>query len=225
MKAISASVWEREGRQHALSKRGFAVMLAFWTALGIGSSAAAAWVSRGWHLSIWGFLGLFIIALAGTIIAIKSDYPPFSLLGYAMVTVPFGLMVGPVVALYTAASVAKVFGITSAMVVVLGLVGAFHPGSLEHWGVFLFGGLVVLLLGMIGVPIAAAFGVPVGGALTWLDWIGVALFSGYVIYDFNRAMHVERTHDNAIDCALAIYLDFANIFIRLLSLTGERSSD
>ncbi len=35
-------------------------------------------------------------------------------------------------------------------------------------------------------------------------------------------MRVERTHDNAIDCAVAVYLDFANLFIRLLSLFGAR---
>lgn len=28
-------------------------------------------------------------------------------------------------------------------------------------------------------------------------------------------MRVSRTHDNAIDCALAIYLDIVNLFIRL----------
>lgn len=220
---LSASVWDRQSGGHAMSKNLFAFLVSFWTAAGIASSAVAAGMTAAWQP---GLLEILLVGLAipivGIIIAMKSDNPVFSLLGYAMVTIPFGAVAGPVVALYTAASVAKVFMITTAIVVVLGVAGAIYPKSLEGWGVWLFGGLLILIFGQFGVMIAAAFGVNVGGAMTWLDWAGVVLFSGYVIYDLNRAMRVERTHDNAIDCAVAVYLDFANLFLRLLSLLGQR---
>jgi FtsH-binding integral membrane protein len=38
-------------------------------------------------------------------------------------------------------------------------------------------------------------------------------------------MRVPFTADNAIDCALAVYLDFINIFIRLLELSGTKKSN
>lgn len=220
--SLSSSIWDRTSGSHAMSKNLFAFLVSFWTAVGIGSSAVAASLTMTWQLSIWAYLGLAIIPFVGILIAMKSDNPVVSLVGYAMVTIPFGMITGPLVALYTAASVAKVFMITTGMVVVLGVIGAVYPKSLESWGIWLFGGLLVLIFGQFGVMIAAAFGVNVGGAMTVFDWIGVVLFSAYVIYDLNRAMRVERTHDNAIDCAVAVYLDFANLFIRLLSLLGNR---
>jgi FtsH-binding integral membrane protein len=73
--------------------------------------------------------------------------------------------------------------------------------------------------------ILGAFGVNIGGAMTVLDWIGVVLFSAYVIFDMNRAMRLPRTLDNSIDAAVAVYLDFANLFVRLLSLLGQRRDD
>lgn len=222
MKGLSSSVWDREGDTHTLSQRTFVVMLTLWTVLGLGASAVAAWYSQSWHIGWPGAIAVLVVAIAGVFIALGSDQPPISLLGYAMVAIPFGLLLGPVVALYTAVSVAKVLGLTTGLVVILGTIGAIWPTSLEHWGIWLLGALVLLILGTVGLSIAAACGVPVGPAMTWLDWLGVALFSGYVVFDLNRAMRVERTHDNAIDCALAVYLDFVNLFIRLLSLFGQR---
>jgi hypothetical protein len=171
------------------------------------------------------YIGTLIVAIAGIFIALKFDVPILSLIGYMMVCIPFGYITGPAVALYTSASVVKVLMITTAIVVILGTVGAVIPDSLESWGSYLFGGLLILILGTFLVPIAGVFGIPIKGALTFFDWVGVVLFSGYVIFDLNRAMRVERTHDNAIDCALSVYLDFINLFLRLLSLMGEAKSN
>jgi len=41
-----------------------------------------------------------------------------------------------------------------------------------------------------------------------------------VIYDLNRAMRLQRTMNNAIDVSVQVFLDFINIFIRILSLMG-----
>nr|MCR5618576.1 Bax inhibitor-1 family protein [Lachnospiraceae bacterium] len=56
-------------------------------------------------------------------------------------------------------------------------------------------------------------------------WIGAALFSGYIGYDFWRAQQFPKTLDNAVDCAVDIYLDIINLFLRILRiLAGSRSS-
>ncbi len=60
----------------------------------------------------------------------------------------------------------------------------------EHWGIWLFGALLALLLGLLITPIAGAFDVRVQGAMRLWDWLAVALFSGYAVYDLNRAMRV-----------------------------------
>ncbi|MBI3577125.1 US12 family protein [Candidatus Gottesmanbacteria bacterium] len=208
-----------------MSKNLFAFATSAWTALGIAATMAGAAVSEKWELNLVFLLGVLVAGIAGVIIALKSDVPIVSLFGYMLVAIPFGLMLGPVVALYTMASVVRVFFVTTGMVVALGIVGAVIPDSLEGLGSWLFGGLVALLIGLLIVPIAGMFGVPIKEAMTILDWVGVVLFSGYVVYDWNRAMRVPFTLDNSIDCALAVYLDWINLFIRLLELTGTKKSD
>jgi len=221
--SLSASVWERTASgSEGMSKRAFASLLTFWTAFGIATSAAGAYISYGWPMSWWLLIGALVLSIAGTLIALRSDNPLVSFIGFMMVTIPFGLMLGPAVALYTTASVFKILLITTGMVVGLGIIGAVYPKSLESWGAWLFGALLVVLLGMIVTAFAGAFGAQIGGAMKLIDWICVALFSAYVIYDLNRAMRIERTHDNAIDCAMAVYLDFINLFIHLLSLGGTK---
>lgn len=200
-------------------------LVCFWTAFGIGSSAIAASLNQAWEFHWVIFLSLFVLSLIGTSVAMASDKPILSLIGYMMVTIPFGLMAGPIIATYTAASISKIFLVTTAMVVVLGIIGAIIPDSLESWASWLFGGLIVLLIGQFIIPFAGLFGLPIESALNIWDWVGIFLFGGYVIYDLNRAARLPYTVDNAIDSALAVYLDFANIFIRLLSLFGDKKGD
>ena len=216
------AVWERQGGGDTISTRAYATLICFWTALGIGASAVAATISLHWAFSWMLVILPFIASIVGTIIALKSDNPVVSLFGYALVVIPFGLMLGPVVNLYTVASVAKVLFITTGMVVGLGVVGAVYPKSLESWGSWLMGALLVLILGSCATMIAGAFGVNIRGAMTVWDWVGVAVFSALVIFDLNRAMRLPKTVDNSVDSALAIYLDFVNIFIRLLSIMGKK---
>lgn len=222
--SLSESVWERTGNG-TMSKNLFAFLVTAYTAIGIGASAIFAYHSQQAELNWLYIIGTLVVAIAGVTLALNTDIPLLSFIGYMMVCIPFGYITGPVVALYTSASIFKVLLITTSIVIILGLVGVFIPESLESWGSYLFAGLLVLLLGIFIIPIASAFGIPIQGALTWMDWLGVLLFCGYVVYDMNRAMRVERTHDNAIDCALAVYLDFANIFVRLLQLTGVKKSN
>jgi len=230
---FSSGIWERRNERatsHPMSKNLYAFAVSGLTFLGIVASFGAAQITHsitfqsGWDLAVF-LIPIFLVAIGGVVIAVKSNNPAVSLLGYAMVAIPFGLMLGPVVAQYTTASVVKVFFITTIIVAVLGVVGAVIPDNLQGFGSWLMVALLVLLLGYFVVPIAAFIGFNVGGALTILDWIGVIIFSGMVVFDWNRAMRLPRTLDNAVDSALAVYLDWFNIFIRLLSLLGERDSN
>ena len=218
---MNSSVWERSGFG-TMSKNLFVFATCFFTALGVGATMFASLVSQTWGLNIPFLLAVLVIGIIGVVIAIKSDNPIISLTGYMMVAIPFGLMLGPIVAMYTEASVARVFFVTTAMVVALGIVGAVIPDSLEGLGSYLFAGLIALLVGYFIIPIAGIFGLPIQQALNIWDGIGILIFAGYVVYDLNRAMRIPYTLDNAIDSALAIYLDWVNIFIRLLELTGKK---
>ena len=52
-------------------------------------------------------------------------------------------------------------------------------------------------------------------------WIAAGLFSIYLGYDVYRSQQFPKTLDNALDSALDIYLDAANLFIRILSVLAR----
>ncbi len=217
----AVSVWNRQSYfKEKMSQRAFVAVFSLWIAVGIALSAFGAVVSYAWQPSWPMLLGLFAVTIAGIFIGLKGEHIAWSVIGYLMIVIPFGLMTGPIVAMYTPASVFKVLTVTAGMVVGLGIVGTSYPRSLEHWGIWLLGALLVLILGSVVTIFAGAVGVQVQGAMRLWDWVAVALFSGFVVYDMNRAVRIERNHKNAIDIALAVYLDFAILFVHLLSIMG-----
>lgn len=235
---MDAEIWDRYGYS-TMSRRLFVVIMVGLVAFGIVTSAVASSFSIDWSfdqpISVLGFsvdggiqflafvLAVLVVSLAGVFVAQANDSSAISLVGYLMVTIPFGLLLGPVIGMYTEASVLRVLIVTTLVVVGLGAIGAIYPKSLESWGSFLVGALLVLLFGMfLAVPVGRMFGIPDSDALNFMDWVGILIFSGLIIFDMNRAMRVPATLDNAVDCAVAVYLDFINIFIRLLSLMGNK---
>ena len=57
---------------------------------------------------------------------------------------------------------------------------------------------------------------------TWQDWVVIAIFCGFIGYDFYNAANDEPTVDNAIIYACDIFLDIVNVFLRILNIAGER---
>ena len=60
-----------------------------------------------------------------------------------------------------------------------------------------------------------------------LDWVILIVFFGTTMYDINKikmlstdeSLNQDKIH---IYCAMQLYLDFINIFIRMLSIFGKR---
>jgi len=240
---LGGAVWNRTG-SNEVSRNLFMLTMGACTVFGLLITAALAYYSTGWmhyippasesakgtfqwvgpmpYLIFW--LLVLSSSLAGVFISLGSEKPHVSLFGYMLVAAPFGLLLGPYVSMYENVSVVKVIFVTGGVTAVLSLIGTIIPDSLEGFGGWLFGGLCILLLGSFGIPLAGWLipGFPIKEAMTMMDWFGVIIFSGYIIFDMNRAMRVPATIDNAVDCALALYLDVINLFIRLLAIMGKK---
>lgn len=87
----------------------------------------------------------------------------------------------------------------------------------------------MLIMGLIGILVASLINVFI--ASTALDWIityaGIAIFLALTAYDIQKikkiSMSGEAVHSNlAIVMALEIYLDFINIFLRMLRVLNKR---
>jgi FtsH-binding integral membrane protein len=136
-----------------------------------------------------------------------------------------GVTLAVVLLAYTGASVAGTFFVTAGMFGSVSLYGAVTKRDLSSWGSFLF-------MGLIGVVIASVVNIFLkSDALGWvMAMAGVVVFTGLAAYDTNKLRTMARMgfgdesaeRKGAIIGALALYLDFINLFLMLLRLFGRR---
>lgn len=165
------------------------------------------------------FLLLYIVcAFSGTMIASKSRNPAISFLGYNLVVVPFGLVISTLVWEYGGLDsqiVRDAFVYT--LVITLGMLGLemMFPNFFDKLGTALLGCLIALIICEFVLLLMRV-------QQSVLDWVAAGMFSLYIAYDIHRSQQFPKTVDNAVDCALDIYLDIANLFIRLLRIFGKK---
>ncbi len=111
---------------------------------------------------------------------------------------------------------ALVFAVFIGTVVVfisLGIIGIMMK-DLSAFGSYLFGALIVLLvfsLIFIFVQVSNTIMIVLAG-------LTVLVFALYTIYDFNQIKHNYVSEDATVSMALNLYLDFVNIFLRILEI-------
>ena len=140
--------------------------------------------------------------------------------GYSALT---GVTMSLVLLAYTSESVASTFAISAGMFGAMAVYGTVTSRSLAGWGQFLF-------MGLIGVVLASIVGMfwQNDGFQFVLGFIGVIVFTGLTAYDAQRlkamalALPAGGTGAYAVVGALTLYLDFINLFLMLLRLTGDR---
>ena len=173
------------------------------------------------YISPLAFLVLyFISAFAGTMISARSNNPLISFLGYNMVVVPIGLVISMTVEMYSSMSpdvVFQAFVLTACVTGGMAFVGIYNPELCSQLGGILFGCLFGLLIANVVIWI---FGIHTMAN----SWFGMFLFSMYIAYDVYRSQQFPPTINNAIGCALDIYLDIANLFLDILRILGNKNS-
>lgn len=90
-------------------------------------------------------------------------------------------------------------------------------------GGFLFVGLMVAIIAMVGMFVAGLFGVAVSGFSLAMSAFIVLLMSGFILYDTSRIIHGGET--NYLMATTALYLDIYNLFTSLLHLLGAMNDD
>ncbi len=166
----------------------------------------------GFLISLIGFVGLFMLTAwlrnsAWGILAV------FALTGF------MGLTLGPVLNAYIHAFsnghqlIMMAFGSTA--VIFFGLSGyaLTTKKDFSFMGAFLFAGLIVALLAMVG---AWLFSLP--GLALAVSAIMVLLMAGYILYDTSNIVHGHET--NYIMATVALYVDIYVLFSHLLALFG-----
>jgi FtsH-binding integral membrane protein len=194
---------------------------------GIVAYAAAA---SGFYQSIAGTGLIWIVMLAplGFVLVLGFGIERMSA-GTAAVlfwiyAAVMGLSLGGIFLVYTGTSIARVFFITAATYGAMSLYGYTTRSDLSRFGSF-------LMMGLIGIVIASLVNIFVGSNTLQfvISIIGVIVFVGLTAYDTQRIKEMYLSSDTAeiagkkaVLGALALYLDFINLFMMLLQLFGQR---
>jgi uncharacterized protein len=138
-----------------------------------------------------------------------------------------GLSLASVFLMFTGASIARVFFITAGTFAAMSLYGYTTKRDLSKMGSF-------LIMGLIGIILASLVNLFIqSSALHFaISVIGVIVFVGLTAYDTQRIkeMYIESDDGGtltkkAVYGALALYLDFINLFTLLLQFIGVRKDE
>jgi hypothetical protein len=194
---------------------------------GIVAYAAAA---SGFYQAIAGTPLLWIVMLAplGFVLVLSFGIERMSaataIVLFWIYAAVMGLSLGGIFLVFTGTSIARVFFITAATFGAMSLYGFTTRSDLQGFGSF-------LLMGLIGIVIASLVNIFLeSSALQFaISIIGVIVFVGLTAYDTQRIkqMYLESDSEElagkkAVLGALALYLDFINLFMLLLQLFGQR---
>lgn len=150
--------------------------------------------------------------------------PATAQLVFWLYSAAMGLSLSAIFLVFTGASIAKVFFITSAMFAGASLWGYTTKADLTKMGAF-------FMMGLIGVIIATLVNLFLqSSALDFaISFLCVIIFTALTAYDTQniKEMYAESHGSDAnsrmaLMGALSLYLNFINIFMSLLNLLGER---
>ena len=135
-----------------------------------------------------------------------------------------GVTLSVIFAVFNLSSIISLFVVSALIYGVLGLIGYKTNKDLSSWrtylSVFLIAGIVLSIINLFMKNSAFEL---------FLDWAILILFFGITIYDINKIKLLEQdtslvSEKLHIYCAMQLYLDFINIFLRILSIFGKRRS-
>ncbi len=204
----------------------------FWMFLGILGSAIVAWYTYSsglfLQLAMKGTFGIVLIIELVVVLLFKylfKKLPPVVVgILYFIYSMVNGITLSAIFYLYELNSIIYLFGISALIFAALAFIGYKTEANLTSWRpyitVFLIAGIVMSLVNIFLKN--SMFDLII-------DWFILALFCGVTIYDLNKVKMLESEIEAGdekihIYCAMQLYLDFVNIFIRILSIFGKRKN-
>lgn len=202
-----------------------------WMFLGLLGSGIVAWYtySSGLFINIimdGSYTMLLIIELVAVLLFsfLFRKLPPVVVgILYFVYSMINGVTLAVVFVSFELYSVIYLFAISALVFGILSIIGYKTNKNLTSWGpyitVFLIAGILLSLLNIF-IFKNSMFDLAI-------DWFVLILFCGVTIYDINKVkllqsepnINQEKIH---IYCAMQLYLDFINIFLRILSIFGKR---
>lgn len=198
--------------------------------LGLIATGLSAYYTykSGLYISILSGVSYAVVAIIEVAIVLIFSWM-FRKLSPLAVTVLFylyafinGVTLSVIFAVFDMSTIFYAFFATSLLFGGLALYGYATKKDMTKFGSIL---MVTLIVGLV-VSIINLF---IGNTLVdiFLDWVMLFVFCGLTIYDMNKIKNMSQEIEYGSEKlyvygAMELYLDFINIFIRLLSIMGRR---
>ncbi len=169
------------------------------------------------------YIGLIILELVVVIflsMKIRDLSPTAAKLSFIVYSLINGMTLAFIFILYQLTSVALIFGLTALIFGVFSIIGFVTNIDLTKIG-------SIAIMGLFGIIIASIINMFLRntGLDLVLSIVGILVFIVLIAYDTQKIKRISSyipNEDNAaVYGALTLYLDFINIFLRLLRLFGK----
>lgn len=213
-----------------------------WMAIALALTAAVAWYMYDSWLWVdlalaFGGYGSFILLIAQLVLVVvissmlqKLSFPVMLALFFAYSALT-GINLSVIFVAYTFSSIALAFVCSALLFVNMGIIGYVTKRDLSRFG-------NILLAGLITLAVTTFINIFLGleGLEMIMNYVGVLLFMGLTAYDMQKVKaHYYAVSDGSeegavladklsIYCALELYLDFINMFLRILRILGRSNS-
>lgn len=164
-----------------------------------------------WALIIAEFILVFI--LSARVFKMKESTASVMFLLYSFVS---GLTFSSIFIMYEMSSILYVFLMAAAIYALFGFIGYSTKLDLTKIGTY----LMMALFGIIIASIVNIFFINDMFTLI-VSIVALIVFLGITAYDVQKIKNMPEVKNAGIYGALQLYLDFINVFIRLLSLFGK----
>ncbi len=163
-----------------------------------------------------------VLLLSFMVKSMSASTAKFAFLFYAALT---GVTMSTIFLVFTSGSIASTFFVTAAVFGAMSFYGYVTKADLTAMG-------SLLMMGLFGLILASVVNVWLRSpAVQWATtYIGILIFTGLTAYDTQKIKEMYQSGADgteletkaAILGALALYLDFINLFFELLQIFGSR---
>lgn len=204
----------------------------FWMFLGLLGTAIVSWYtySSGLFVDIItnGYFNILLILEVVVVLLFsflfKKLSPMLVAILYFIYSMLNGVSLSTIFAVFDLNSIIQLFIVSALLFGGFAIIGFITKRDLSSWHTLLFG---ILIAGIILSLINLFLGNSMLDLI--IDWVILFVFFGITAYDVNKIKQLQFEPDLNKDKlyiygAMELYLDFINIFLRVLSIFGKRKN-
>lgn len=162
------------------------------------------------------FLAVYLVLVIVGNLMVTRGGAAMSFIGYTLIAAPIGIVLCVSIQGIPVDTIKSAVLVTAIVSLAFMIAATLFPDFFLSLGRVLFFSLLFMIVGsLVSLLLFGRHGGMV------YEWIGTAIFSLFIGYDWARANTCARTVDNAIDLSASLYLDIINLFLRIVAIMNN----